>query len=328
MSKKHKSSEINLKELHKSLSGYEAVVADSITQDVPLVEVFVAKIKCRKETSRLVKGLNAVLPIPTLQHLKRVKHDEIILCLSDVYNPMEHLRKLKFDTTGIEFCPRKIKVAAELPRTRKQFKNACMSWPCNFHEDKYLEKLLSGTLFNKKEQDIQLKWMRAALEAARRSETHVGAVVVDPSNNKLIAVGGDDRTTNPAKHAIMVTIDLVARTQNGGVWPKSTLDYIVRDKSIQNIVDHKKRDGDRVGKPEGPYLCTGYDVYVTREPCTMCAMALVHSRASRVFYGCSSEAGALGTLIKLHTLKALNHHYEVFKGLLQTECCSLYKKNK
>lgn len=63
----------------------------------------------------------------------------------------------------------------------------------------------------------------------------------------------------------------------------------------------------------GPYLCTGYDVYLTDEPCTMCAMALVHSRARRIFFHKSNTNGALKTLTKLHAIKPLNHHYEVYQ---------------
>lgn len=69
----------------------------------------------------------------------------------------------------------------------------------------------------------------------------------------------------------------------------------------------------------GPYLCIGYDVYLTEEPCMMCAMALVHSRVRTVFYQRSVANGALGTMCKLHTVKALNHHYDVY------QICKEYK---
>ncbi|GAQ78545.1 Cytidine deaminase family protein [Klebsormidium nitens] len=62
-----------------------------------------------------------------------------------------------------------------------------------------------------------------------------------------------------------------------------------------------------------PYLCTGFDAYLVREPCTVCAMALVHSRIRRVIYGISnSRTGALGGRYNLQTKKSLNHHYKVF----------------
>ncbi|CAI5931771.1 unnamed protein product [Closterium sp. NIES-64] len=63
-----------------------------------------------------------------------------------------------------------------------------------------------------------------------------------------------------------------------------------------------------------PYLCTGFDAFLLHEPCIMCAMALVHQRVRRVFYAIpSAEGGALGSCWKLHGVKSLNHHYEVFR---------------
>lgn len=63
-----------------------------------------------------------------------------------------------------------------------------------------------------------------------------------------------------------------------------------------------------------PYLCTGFDIYVTREPCAMCAMALVHQRVRRVIYGISNKmVGSLGSKYRLHGQRSLNHHYTVFQ---------------
>lgn len=136
----------------------------------------------------------------------------------------------------------------------------------------------------------------------------------------------------------------VARSQNGGAW--SGLDvtsdtteddiYSYRgiDDRIKNLINKKFSVEFGAQKPStsmsksllqtdltstdnlskfGPYLCTGYDVYLTDEPCIMCAMALVHSRARRIFFHKSNVKGALKTLTKLHTIKALNHHYEVYQ---------------
>ncbi|RDX81231.1 putative inactive tRNA-specific adenosine deaminase-like protein 3, partial [Mucuna pruriens] len=69
-----------------------------------------------------------------------------------------------------------------------------------------------------------------------------------------------------------------------------------------------------------PYLCTGYDIYLVWEPCTMCAMALVHQRIRRIFYAFPNpNAGALGSVHRLQGEKSLNHHYAVFRVMLPEE---------
>ncbi|XP_054816528.1 tRNA-specific adenosine deaminase TAD3 [Prosopis cineraria] len=69
-----------------------------------------------------------------------------------------------------------------------------------------------------------------------------------------------------------------------------------------------------------PYLCTGYDIFLVWEPCTMCAMALVHQRIRRIFYAFPNpNAGALGSVHRLQGEKSLNHHYAVFRVLLPEE---------
>ncbi|XP_064593909.1 probable inactive tRNA-specific adenosine deaminase-like protein 3 [Zonotrichia leucophrys gambelii] len=62
----------------------------------------------------------------------------------------------------------------------------------------------------------------------------------------------------------------------------------------------------------GGYLLSGCDVFVTREPCALCAMALLHARVRRVFYGHACAQGALGTRWGLHGHPRLNHRYRVW----------------
>ena len=77
------------------------------------------------------------------------------------------------------------------------------------------------------------------------------------------------------------------------------------------------------------YLCTGFDLYITHEPCIMCAMALTHSRINQVFYGIEDKViGGLGSTYRIHCQDGLNHHYEVFKGVLRDNCLELEKEWK
>src|SRR5436190_20372915 len=66
------------------------------------------------------------------------------------------------------------------------------------------------------------------------------------------------------------------------------------------------------------------DLYVTKEPCPMCAGALVHVRMRRVVFGCTaSRAGAAGSIINLLQLVGLNHLFDIAYGVLQQDCAAM-----
>ena len=74
----------------------------------------------------------------------------------------------------------------------------------------------------------------------------------------------------------------------------------------------------------GDWRLTDCDLYVTKEPCPMCAGAIVHTRIRRVIFGCFDiRAGAAGTVMNLLQHKALNHRCQVTSGVLQAECAAL-----
>jgi tRNA(adenine34) deaminase len=74
----------------------------------------------------------------------------------------------------------------------------------------------------------------------------------------------------------------------------------------------------------GNYRLVDSTLYVTLEPCPMCAGALVHARVRRVVYGASdSRSGACGTVFNLLQSDVLNHQAEVEGGILAEECASL-----
>src|SRR5881398_3737489 len=71
----------------------------------------------------------------------------------------------------------------------------------------------------------------------------------------------------------------------------------------------------------GDWRLTDCDLYVTKEPCAMCAGALVHTRVRRVIFGCADpRAGAAGSILNLLQLPALNHRCEITSGVLANEC--------
>jgi tRNA(adenine34) deaminase len=66
------------------------------------------------------------------------------------------------------------------------------------------------------------------------------------------------------------------------------------------------------------------ELYVTLEPCAMCAMALMHARFKRVIFGARDpKTGAAGSVLNLFDVKQLNHHTELVGGVLEADCSRL-----
>ena len=133
--------------------------------------------------------------------------------------------------------------------------------------------------------------MRLALvqaqAAAARGEVPVGAVLT--LNGEVIASGGNAPIGNhdPTAHAEILAL------RAGGV-------------------------------ALGNYRLDDTVLYVTLEPCLMCAAAMIHARVRRVVFGAfDPKAGAAGGLIDAFALKGLNHRVDVFGGVLETECARL-----
>ncbi|HEY0789986.1 MAG TPA: tRNA adenosine(34) deaminase TadA [Chthoniobacterales bacterium] len=77
----------------------------------------------------------------------------------------------------------------------------------------------------------------------------------------------------------------------------------------------------------GDWRLAGCDLYVTKEPCPMCAGALVHARVRRVVFGCGDpKSGAAGGLLNLLQMPQLNHRCEITAGVRESECRELLQR--
>jgi tRNA(adenine34) deaminase len=77
----------------------------------------------------------------------------------------------------------------------------------------------------------------------------------------------------------------------------------------------------------GDWRLTDCDLYVTKEPCAMCAGALVHTRIRRLIFGCAdSAAGAAGSVINLLQMPGFNHRCDIASGVLQKECSVILRE--
>ena len=140
-------------------------------------------------------------------------------------------------------------------------------------------------------QDEDLHCMRLALceaaQAAMLGEVPVGAVIL--LDGEIIGAAGNRRESleDPTAHAEVLALRGAARRL--GSWR----------------------------------LC-GATLYVTQEPCAMCAGALVNARVDRLVFGCTNpKAGAVQTLYQLVDDSRLNHRLSVRGGLLAEECGAL-----
>jgi tRNA(adenine34) deaminase len=76
----------------------------------------------------------------------------------------------------------------------------------------------------------------------------------------------------------------------------------------------------------GDWRLTDCDLYVTKEPCAMCAGALVHTRIRRVIFGCADPvSGAAGSLMNLLQMPSLNHRCDITAGVLESECSAILR---
>ncbi len=132
-----------------------------------------------------------------------------------------------------------------------------------------------------------VKWMQRAFELALKAKEHdevpVGAVVV--YEDQIIGEGWNQpiSSNDPSAHAEIMALRTAGQMMNNYRLPHATM-------------------------------------YVTLEPCTMCAGAIIHARLAKLVYAVEDpKTGACGTVFNLLQTDELNHNVEVEKGLLEDE---------
>jgi tRNA(adenine34) deaminase len=129
--------------------------------------------------------------------------------------------------------------------------------------------------------------LREARAAAEEDEVPVGAIVVVEERVVGRAHNQREKLNDPTAHAEMIAITQAANALES-------------------------------------WRLTGATLYVTLEPCSMCAGALVLARAATLVYGAADpKAGACGTLFDIVRDPRLNHRLEVVSGVLEAECSEL-----
>lgn len=139
-----------------------------------------------------------------------------------------------------------------------------------------------------------IKWMQAALREAQRAaaegEVPVGAVVVREGRLVARAHNRPIHLSDPTAHAEILALRRAAR-------------------KLAN------------------YRLTGCDLYVTIEPCAMCASAMTHTRIRRLVYGANDpKAGAAGSALDVLNHPEANHRVEIVSGILKEDCASLIRE--
>lgn len=156
-------------------------------------------------------------------------------------------------------------------------------------KDLYMHKK-DNALENTIHEKFMMMAYREALKAYRKLETPVGAVIV--SDGKIIARGHNlrEQKQDPTQHAEIIAIKKAA-------------------------------------KKLGSWRLTDCDLYVTLEPCPMCAGLLIQSRIRNLYYGAKDpKAGAVGSVLDILAIEKFNHRVNVYSGIMEKECSLILKE--
>ncbi|GJQ11094.1 hypothetical protein GpartN1_g2885.t1 [Galdieria partita] len=271
-------------------------------------------------------------------------HITVLLCLKEDFENLDYSVLDSLNEFGLE--PFLMSIPSRAAMTREEYVSLCSIWPVLYQPPPPPRPLPSN-----EEMLSILRHMSICFDIAwyhRKNSNYLGicAMMVRPSKNEIIAVTCDTSCRNhmsdkwkemkcescqPFTHAVMNCIESASWKVGSYKRRQSLQSKALSDcssycdeaeRSLTGDSDSNSFESetdtettDKSSLPDDAYMCTGMDVYTTREPCLMCCMALVHARVKRVIFAIPNKyfgglgGGPSGT--QLHKVAALNHHFDV-----------------
>ncbi|QEU59538.1 Tad3 [Kluyveromyces lactis] len=287
-------------------------IRDTKNVDVPdLVEAWSIDVRPRESKSVIpfVRGIQDNDPVSFL-HVKRIKkldNDTLrVLIGSKEYIP----DRSTFDNMlkGVIFQYDNVKDDNKVPKVGPSTKSLMLKWSEQYWpliwRGNPNDQILNDYIFDMTEIRSLLTKIAEESRAIRDLNTMQLPIVsafVNPNSGKIIISKDYRHSGSPLDHSIMVGINQVAK----------------QEQERRDRVQNGTASEEDIHQGE-TYLCLDFDVYTSHEPCSMCSMALIHSRVKRcIFINPMSVSGALkpdsGDGYCMHSNKDLNSKYEVFQ---------------
>ena len=339
-------------------SSLEAVLPYEATRPIQFQTFLAAEVPPQR-VAQLIKLLAQKSPLPNhLKRVKNKNTAKYVLLLriddkrveqidqvnGDEYEGQRQMQKIvsqSFTADVVNLVHDCLYILERVPKhapvTRAQFEEWTVYWPIVYHDGAAKQALTLWASLPCDEELVRLRsYMRRVIDITIQARVvggdagkrRVGALLVRPASEgraeqviaeHVDAAGcfgyspNDQHPGHPLHHSLMLCISSVASLLR----QQGRYDGDGDCNGSLNCTISKKRSAET--RPNCDYLCKDCDAFVLFEPCAMCAMALVHSRIRRLFYAIESPGGALGSRYRVHTVRSLNHHYQVVRGLLRDE---------
>lgn len=309
--------------------------AENGPREIPLCKVYVTDIN-PEDASNLLRILSRILPLSDgLSHLKRIRRVpcistpkgftlEVVLCREETWlHRGQHTTK---ELSRFQYEARLATVPAAAPLSKDELKKWGEYWPLIYKPRR--EQHTPLTPIELRRMFIHANYVHDKSKEVAQGNSPVVATLVHPESNAIVAESADSsqRATNTKGDKTIPTNSCLAHAVINCV----SAFAVPHSESAR----HRKRGlaisesrYEETGEKKSPlpvdqYLCTGLDCYVSREPCVMCTMALVHSRIRRIIFVAhnNDQLGGLSEA-KVHCEVALNHRCEAyFLPVLAVHC--------